>query len=212
MPWSLERREEGWCVIKEADDSVAGCHPTRADAIKQQRALYANEARMASMYDELDAQPEEETHELKLSVAAALDSSPLSMSPVTAKIMALLLDEEKERSLVASVAEQQSMMAQQFAEAQQERMALVAALGRMGSPTINLPPAEVNVHVPPAEVNFTVPPAEVNVTVEPATVNVPAAQMQPADVNVTLPERTRTVTFEHDPLTERVTKAEIVET
>lgn len=49
MPWSLEKRDGKTCVIKTSDGSVAGCHASRADAIKQQRALYAKEGRMASM-------------------------------------------------------------------------------------------------------------------------------------------------------------------
>jgi hypothetical protein len=98
---------------------------------------------------------------------------PPSTSPVMAEILALLARDQQEKSLVASVAEHQSLISQQFAEAQQERQALVAALGRMGSPTINLPAQaapEVNVHVPPAEVNVASP--EVNVHVPPAAVTV----------------------------------------
>lgn len=43
MPWRIERREGRYCVIKEDDGSSAGCHDSRTDAIKQQRALYAQE-------------------------------------------------------------------------------------------------------------------------------------------------------------------------
>lgn len=205
MSWLLERRDEGWFVINESDGSSEGCHDSRTDAIKHQRALYSRESMVASMYDELDARPEPEP------VPAA--AAP-SMSPVTAEIMALLLREEKERSLVASVAESQELMVQRMQQDQEERMALVAALGRMGSPTINLPAAEVNVHVPPAEVNFSVPPADVHVTVESPTVHVPPPNItvRPADVNVVLPERQKTVTFERDPLTQQVTRAEVTET
>ncbi len=182
MPWSLDRRTEGWCVVKEADGTVAGCHDSRADAIRQQRALYANEARVASMYAELDARPDPEPE-----VVAA----PSSMSAVQAEIMALLLREEKERSLVASVAESQSLISRQFEEAAAERQALVAALN------VHVPQSEVNVHVPPAEVSVNVPAAQVTV--------------QPADVVVNLPERQKTVTFERDPLTNQVTSAEVTE-
>jgi hypothetical protein len=204
--WSLESRDGEWCVVDAVGDAV-GVHSSRADAIKHQRALYANEARVASMYAELDALPDP-VPEPEVVVAAAP-----SMSPVTAEIMALLLREEKERSLVASVAESQTLISRQFEEAALERQALVAALGRMGSPTINLPPAEVNVNVPPAEVSVNVPPAEVSVTVEAAQVHVPATQVtvQPAEVNVTLPDRQKTVTFERDPLTQQVTRADVVE-
>ena len=43
MPWSIQRRDGKYCVIKDSDGSSAGCHSTRVKALKQQRALYANE-------------------------------------------------------------------------------------------------------------------------------------------------------------------------
>lgn len=45
MPWTIEKRGDEYCVVKEGTSEVVngGCHPSRADAIKQQRALYANE-------------------------------------------------------------------------------------------------------------------------------------------------------------------------
>ena len=60
MPWQLSQREGKWCVVKqgETDPVPGGCHPDRATAIKHQRALYANESRMASMYDELVELPD----------------------------------------------------------------------------------------------------------------------------------------------------------
>ena len=201
MSWNLEHRSEGWCVVKETDGSLAGIHPARADAIKQQRALYANESRVASMYAELDAIPD----------PVVADEVPYT-SPVMAEILALLARDQQDKSLVASVAESQSLISQQFAESQEERRALVAALTRMGSPTINLPAQaapEVTVNVPPAEVNFTAPAPEVTVNVPPAEVTV-----RSPDVNVTVeapPAVQKTVTFERDPLTQQVTKAEVTE-
>jgi hypothetical protein len=115
--------------------------------------------------------------------------------------------------LVASVAESQELMVQRMQQDQEERMALVAALGRMGSPTINLPemrPPDVTVNVPPAEVNFHAPAPEVTVNVPPAEVTVHSP-----DVNVTVeapPPVQKTVTFERDPLTQQVTRAEVTET
>lgn len=211
MNWSLESRDGEWCVVDASGDAV-GVHSSRADAIKHQRALFAQEARVASMYAELDALPDTPT-EVQVDPKLVVDAPAPSMSPVVAEVMALLLREEKERSLVASVAESQTLISRQFEEAALERQALVAALGRMGSPTINLPPAEVNVNLPPAEVSVNVPPAEVSVTVEAAQVHVPATQVtvQPAEVNVTLPDRQKTVTFERDPLTQQVTRADVVE-
>ena len=53
MPWSVEKRGDNWCVVKEGEDSPikGGCHASRSDALKHQRALYANEpsARRASV-------------------------------------------------------------------------------------------------------------------------------------------------------------------
>jgi len=56
MPWSIEQRDGEYCVVKEGESSPVpgGCHPTRVQAVKHQRALYANEARVAALYAELD--------------------------------------------------------------------------------------------------------------------------------------------------------------
>ena len=48
MPWHMERgggtcSVSEWAVIKDADGSTAGCHGSRAEAMAQVRALYANE-------------------------------------------------------------------------------------------------------------------------------------------------------------------------
>ncbi len=207
MPWSLEVRDGRYCVVKQGESSPVpgGCHDTRADAIKHQRALYASESRVASMYAELDALPD-------VAPEIAANDVPIAVphtSPVMAEILALLARDQQEKSLVASVAESQSLMSQQFQEAAAERQALVAALGRMGSPTINVPAPEVNITVP--EMNLTVPPTEVNVTVESPAVHVPAPNItvQPAEVNVTLPETRKTVTIQRDPLTRLIESATV---
>lgn len=204
MPWSLSQRDGKWCVVKQGASAPVpgGCHSSRTDAIKHQRALYANESRMASMYVELDAN----TEEFVESKPAVADVSPLSL-----ELVSMLARAAEEKALTASVAQEREE--QQRAEAQEERQALVAALGRLGSPVINLPEMkapDVTVNVPPAEVNFTVPPAEINVHVPPAEVNV-----QSPEVNVTVEAPApvqKTVTFERDPLTHEVVKAEVTET
>lgn len=48
MPWHIEKRDGEFCVIKDSDGSSAGCHETREKALKQQRALYANESGMTA--------------------------------------------------------------------------------------------------------------------------------------------------------------------
>lgn len=42
MPYVIEKRGEQWCVKSTDSGKTHGCHDTRADAIKQQRALYKN--------------------------------------------------------------------------------------------------------------------------------------------------------------------------
>jgi hypothetical protein len=60
MPWSIETRGSKFCVIKDADGSNEGCHPTRAQAERQRRALYANEAAEMSI-GELNSMVDEAT-------------------------------------------------------------------------------------------------------------------------------------------------------
>jgi HK97 family phage prohead protease len=43
MPWRIEERENKFCVIKETDGSTEKCHPSRAEAERHMRALYASE-------------------------------------------------------------------------------------------------------------------------------------------------------------------------
>ncbi len=48
MPWHVDKSSEcpagkPWAVIKDADGTVEGCHPSKAKAGKQMAALYANE-------------------------------------------------------------------------------------------------------------------------------------------------------------------------
>jgi len=216
VPWSLQHRDEGWCVVKDADDSVAGVHPSRADAIKQQRALYANEARVASMYAKLDAMPDPEPQAVVASgnsqLANELAGLLLKEDPLATELVGKMLKEDRERTLIASVAESQSMIARQMFDSHHDRRALVAALERIGQPIVNMPPAEVTVNVPPAEVNFTVPPAEVTVNVPDVHVKVDAPQVTVRpNITVEAPSVQKTVTFERDPLTHEVIKAEVTE-
>lgn len=208
MPWSLEKRDSKWCVIKESDGSVSGCHDSRADAIKQQRALYANESRMASMYDELDAQDygwEEEKVEETVVVPGA------SLSPFAAELVGLILKDEREKSLTASLSQTMGAIEERMASEKEERAALVAALSTIGQPVINVAAPEVTVEaaktpevkVEVAAPEVTVQPPEVNVNVPPANITV-----RP---EITLPSVSKTVTFERDPLTGQVSKAEVTE-
>ena len=57
MPWHLEQRDGKYCVIKDADGHNQGCHPTRVEAIKQMRALYAQEGTMTAAAETIHATP-----------------------------------------------------------------------------------------------------------------------------------------------------------
>jgi phage head maturation protease len=43
VPWHIEKREDSWCVIKDADDSTEKCHDSEEKAKAHMRALYASE-------------------------------------------------------------------------------------------------------------------------------------------------------------------------
>lgn len=54
MPWTVQKTgrcpaSKPWGVIKQTDNSVAGCHPTKAEAQAQQAALYATEGASQKM-------------------------------------------------------------------------------------------------------------------------------------------------------------------
>lgn len=198
MPWSIERRDKRWCVVKDADGSSAGCHDSRTDAVKQQRALYANEARVAAMYVELDSVPEEMVEVLPVPLAAEEKSSEL---------VKIVVGNEQDRALTASVVHSIDAISERLAATEEMSRAMVAALQTMGQPIINVPtpsvtvePAQVTVEVP----EVTITPPDVNVTVD-----APQVSVHPQIV-VEQPQTTKTITFERD-LSGRVTQAEVVE-
>jgi HK97 family phage prohead protease len=45
VPWSIQKRDGKFCVIKDDDDENEGCHDTEEQAKKQMAALYASENR-----------------------------------------------------------------------------------------------------------------------------------------------------------------------
>lgn len=203
MPWSLQQRDGEWCVIKESDGSSEGCHSSRADAIKHQRALYANEARVASMYAELDAQPDPEPE-------PEVAPEPVAVFPTGRTVKIEIPTDE---ALTASVMQQMERMSERQARTDE---ALVAALQAIGArdPVVNVHAAPITIEPTPVTVqapNVTVESPTVNVEAPSVNVEAPSVTVQPADVNVTLPERQKTVTFERDPLTQQVTRAEVTE-
>jgi hypothetical protein len=171
------------------DGSSVGAYSSRADAIKHQRHLYANEARVASLYAELDAQPVPEVEVVQPESKSELVNITIGNEALTSSLM-MQMERMSERQTATD-------------------QALVAALQAIGEreSVVNVAPASVTVEQP----SITVESPTVNV--EPVfTVEAPQVTVLPADVNVVLPERQKTVTFERDPLTNQVTSADIVET
>ena len=207
MPWRIENRDGRYCVIKESDGSSAGCHDSRTDAIKQQRALYANESRVAAMYAELDERTEEYVPPPPM---PALE--PSALSPLATELVSLLLKDDRERSLTASLAKSQANIADHLMGAQEERQALVAALERIGAPVVNVdvPAPQVNVEVPAPQV--TVEPAQITVQAPEVVVAAAPAPNVTVRPEIVLPAQpSKTVTFERDPLTRELTRAEVTE-
>lgn len=196
MPWNLSQRDGKWCVVKqgESDPVPGGCHASRTDAIKHQRALYASESRMASMYAELDEQPEE-----------VLPEPPVKEEPKPSELVKIEIGKDSE-ALTASLLERMDAMSQRESETQK---ALVAALQQIGlrEPVVNVEAPNVNVEQPAITVEqpeITVHPPEVTIQAPEVTVN----------NEYVMPETTtnaKTVTFVRDPLTQRVESAEITE-
>jgi hypothetical protein len=187
MPWSIQRKDDEWCVIKDSDGSSAGCHATRERALKQQRALYAQESQTASV--------EENGSPMRVEIAPAEQNRVV------------------EEALVASLGEMSKTLEQvvgvlgKIVDTQNEdREAFTHAL----TAAANRPEPEapvVNVYVPEIVIPDQ-PPATVNVHVPKTKLLIPAA---PAPVvNVTLPGSKKTVKFTRN-LNGEVESADIVE-
>jgi hypothetical protein len=191
MPWSIQRKDDEWCVIKDSDGSSAGCHATRERALRQQRALYAQEAQMASVV------PEENGAPMRVEIAAATSSAD---DALLASIAALTDRLEKADEIMASMVDALGKVVEtQNADRDALTQALTAAA--------NQPEPVVNVYVPEIVVPEQ-PPATVNVHVPKTKLLIPA---QPSPVvNVTLPGTKKTVKFTRN-LQGEVEQAEIVE-
>lgn len=65
MPWKVERNFgdcKGYAVVKEGTNEIEGCHKTRAEAVAQQRALYASENKMHDDEKEEEGRRKDESH------------------------------------------------------------------------------------------------------------------------------------------------------
>lgn len=51
MPWHIEEKDGEYCVVKDSDDTVEGCHESEDGAEAQMSALYASEAERVGLID-----------------------------------------------------------------------------------------------------------------------------------------------------------------
>jgi hypothetical protein len=183
MPWSIQHKGDEWCVIKDSDGSSAGCHATRERALRQQRALYAQESQTASAED---------------------NGTPMKIEVQTADTTA------RDAALVASmtaVTQTLEHVVQALAQVVETQNADREALTQALTAAANQPDPVVNVYVPEIVLPEQ-PPATVNVHVPKTKLLIPAA---PAPVvNVTLPGTKKTVKFTRN-LQGEVEQAEIAE-
>jgi hypothetical protein len=108
VPWSISEREGRYCVVKDDDGEVEGCHETREKALAQQRALYANEPGMrASLELDTEALMEEFFPEpdppapIQVQVeAVAPDFLPALVGALEALSERLIASEERQERIV----------------------------------------------------------------------------------------------------------------
>jgi hypothetical protein len=191
MPWSIRRKEDEWCVIKDDDGSSAGCHATRERALRQQRALYAQEAQTASVA------PEENGGPMRVEIAAATTSADEAL---LASISALTERLEKADEVMTAMVDALGKVVE---TQNADRAALTQAL----TAAANQPEPVVNVYVPEIVVPEQ-PPATVNVHVPKSKIMIPASPTP--IVNITMPGSKKTVKFTRN-LNGEVESADIVE-
>lgn len=190
MPWSLN---EG--VIVSDPEGVSW-----TEAVKQQRSLRSNEARVAAMYAKLDSEEDQRVEE------SDPGHIPVSAAQSSSELVRIEIGKEHD-ALIASLSDRMELMSEKQAET---TMAIVAALQAIGSRESVVNVAAPNVNVEPPNVNVEPP----QVTVEAPEVNIQAAAppnvtVLPAEIH--LPSHRRTVDFTRDPLDGKITSAEITE-
>lgn len=207
MPWRVSNNDGRWCVTKEGDDSPLKCYDSRTDAIKYQRALYANESRSDMVAAITYEEPEPELDPRLLLALARLEElsekeKAQGNSPVN---ITLSPDQSVTRELLAAL----DQITARLADGERFSESLVASLVSLTQqpPVVNVEAPIVN--VPETVVNL---PAPI-VNIEPPVVNVPETVVNvPAPlVTVNMPDRAKKVTFERDPLTGQVTTADVTE-
>lgn len=195
MPWNVTNEAGKWCVTKEGDTSPLKCYDVRTDAIKYQRALYAN-VRRAEMVAALTY--EEPAQELDPRLTAALarleelseKEKEKSNSPVN---ITLSPDQSVTRELLAALDQITARLAdgERFSES---LVASLVSLSQQPAPVVNVEPPIVN--IPETVVNV---PAPI-VNVEAPNITFPEINVPAPEVTVVMPEeRDRKVSFIRDP-------------
>jgi hypothetical protein len=204
MPYNIEKRGEQWCVV--SDTKTHGCHDSRADAIKQQRALYKNappdeeasseaSATMGAMKAPIrdisllqlalkrSEEKSEEEVERAISVAAGLSDPEVAAQTVA--VIGHLADRLRAAELnQAALAE---VLQAVSADSSASRTALLEALSGITERLAEAP-----------QVNVTVPVPEVNVNVEQAGKRVVELERDSAGRLVGATTGTRTIELERD--------------
>jgi phage baseplate assembly protein gpV len=127
------------------------------------------------------------------------------------ELVKVVVGNEQDRALTASVVQSMDAISERLARADEFNAAVVAALTQLGAtpPVVNVPAPHIDVNVPAPEV--TVEAAQITVEAPQVTVEAAKAPEVTVQPNIVLPASQRTVTFERDPLTREVTKAEVTE-
>lgn len=140
----MNKRGDSWCVVKEGESEPikGGCHASRSDALKHQRALYANESQMASA-----------NGPLRIELGGVPDETlPVLVESLTA-ISDRLAETEGALALVM------------------EKLTLLASV-EPPVVNVSVPEPVVNITVPEPVVNVNVPEARVEITTPAPVVNV----------------------------------------
>lgn len=168
MPYAVESRGDEWCVVKEADGKVMGCHASRGQAVAQQRALYASEAQTASV----------ESPQARVEIVAQNDSvGPALVASIEAISERLITTEDTLRHVTETLVR----IAETVVADRQELLAALTAAAQAPAPEAPV------VHVHAAE-----QPAPV------VHVDVPAQPAPEVNVTLEAPKQKRTVKFNRD--------------
>lgn len=179
MPWEVRAREDEWCVYKVGEDKPVGCHASRARAVDQQRALYAQESTTASgngvAVRSIEIPPP------RIDFLVEKDERMDAIPALVAAVEAIAHRIQKTEEVLGAVAEQIAKAAEVY---EQDRAEFVRSLTAAMQVKPEAP--VVNVSVP----EQASPVVRVDVPQQPAPV-----------VNVTLPEskpKTKNVTIRRD--------------